>query len=73
VMTLAGDPLTDTVVNVLRSNADDSLGGPSTDASYHEFFVSAPIESSADHFVEITASSYFDPAQSHYQAVIWVE
>ncbi len=68
VTTSAGDPYTDTVVDVLDGQGM-SLGGPSSDSGLHEKFTSSPIPAAGDYFVKVYYSTYvssYDPTASHY-------
>jgi hypothetical protein len=75
VRTLAGDPQTDTVVDVFGPDAMTSLGGPSDDLGFHEDFTSSAITAAGDQFVEITwsSASMWTAAQSHYDLVVTLE
>jgi hypothetical protein len=58
VVTSAGDPTTDTVVEVLRADCTTSMGGQSLDADYHEDHRSTPIAAAGPIFVRVTSSSF---------------
>lgn len=73
VRTFAGDPLTDTVVEIFGSDGTTSLGGPSDDAGYHENWYSDPLTLAGTYYVEISASSFFDPTHASYGAYIRIE
>jgi hypothetical protein len=73
VQTIAGDPLTDTVVDILDSMGNSSLGGPSDDQVYLDEFTSDPVTKAGTYFVQITASSVFDPTHNKYDVVIRLE
>lgn len=73
VRTFGSDSLTDTVVEVFAGDGTTSLGGPSGDAGYHENWYSDTIPSAGTYYVEISASSFFDPTHSAYDAYIRIE
>jgi hypothetical protein len=56
VQTIAGDPKTDTIVDVFATDTTTSLGGPSADTGYHEDFVSSPITAAGVYYVKFAAS-----------------
>jgi hypothetical protein len=69
VKTSAGDVYTDTVVDVFDSTGTNSLGGPSSDGSFHEDFTSSPTTAAGDYYVKVYYSTYvmaYDPTASHY-------
>jgi hypothetical protein len=70
VVTTGTDTLTDTVVDVFNSDGATSLGGPSDDADYHENFTSDAVTAAGTYYVQITASSYFDPAHTDYDLFV---
>ena len=72
VTTIAGDPLTDTVVDVL-DNAGTSLGGPSADSSFHEDFTSTAAPTAGTYYVHITASPSYSSTHTAYDAIIRLE
>ncbi|HSQ67504.1 MAG TPA: hypothetical protein VLM85_30045 [Polyangiaceae bacterium] len=72
VATAPGDPRTDTVVDVIRASNMSSLGGPSADSSFLDVLVSAPIPAAGNYYIQISASSFFDPSHSSYQAIVLV-
>jgi Quinohemoprotein amine dehydrogenase, alpha subunit domain III len=74
VVTIGGDPRTDTVVDVLAQNGTTSLGGPSGDSGFHEDFTSDALTAAMNTvYVKIFASSFFDPAHKTYVAAIRLE
>lgn len=73
VVTVPGDPQTDTLVEVFASDGTTSMGGPSDDANYHENWLSTPIASAGKIYVEISASPFFSPSQTKYQAIVRLE
>ena len=74
VRTLAGDPQTDTIVDVLNAAGTTSLGGPSGDTGYHENFLSSAIANSTAYTVQIAGSpEWADDTQTHYDALIYLE
>ena len=74
VLTLPGDDFTDTVVDVKNGAGAVSLGGPSSDAGYHEDFTSSVIAASTNYTVQVTASSEaFDVSENHYTLVVFLE
>jgi hypothetical protein len=58
VTTSPGDAKTDTIVEVFASNCTTSLGGPSSDADYHEELESTPVLAAGKYFVKVTNSTY---------------
>ncbi len=70
--TFAGDPQTDTVVEILGPGTA-SFAGPSDDVGYHDDLVSAATTAAGDYYVVVTASSYYDPSQQAYQLYILLE
>ncbi|HEU0030334.1 MAG TPA: hypothetical protein VFQ53_06875 [Kofleriaceae bacterium] len=77
VITVGGDPLTDTVVEVFGgTTGTTSLGGESDDADFGEDFVSGAVPAGTTNvFVKISASQagFFDPAHNAYLASIVFE
>jgi hypothetical protein len=73
VVTVPGDPLTDTVINIYGPNDDSALISDDQDATYHEDVTSDVTDTAGTYYVQIVASSYFDDSQSHYAAAIVVE
>ena len=72
VVTSAGDPATDTVVDVFASDGTTSLGGPSSDKDYHEDFLSDPIDVAGTYYVQVT-SSFFGSQGALYNLSISLE
>ncbi|MBA3540472.1 MAG: hypothetical protein H0T79_12755, partial [Deltaproteobacteria bacterium] len=74
VITTSNDPRTDTFVDVLGPTMT-SLGGPSSDANFHEDFLSTPITAAGTHYIALSASQtiFFDPAHKDYVAAIFLE
>jgi hypothetical protein len=72
VVTLPGDTLTDTLVEVLTGNGATSLG-LSTDMSYHEDLTSSPIPSAGTYIVKVTAGTMYDPAHANYKLVVLLQ
>ncbi len=71
VRTKPGDDLTDTRVEVLAGAT--TLGGPSSDNGYHENHLSAAIPAAGPISTKIFASPEYDPTQTHYDALIYLE
>jgi hypothetical protein len=69
VQTLPGDPVTDTMVDVLAADGTTSLGGPS-DSALHEDFTSTAITVAGKYYIKFTTGSAFDPAHNAYIGVI---
>jgi len=69
VFTTGTDRLSDPVVDVLDSS-ESSLGGPSSDADFHEDFTSTPIPSAGTYYVKVTASEFYNPAHTAYDVAI---
>jgi hypothetical protein len=64
---------TDTLVDVLKTDGTTSLGGPSSDANYHEDFFSAPITAEGTYYVRIYASPIdYQTTSASYDALIIV-
>jgi Quinohemoprotein amine dehydrogenase, alpha subunit domain III len=72
VVTSAGDPVTDTAVDVFKSDGTTSLGGPSADKDYHENFLSAALPAAGTYYVQVT-SSFFGSKGQLYNLSISVE
>ena len=68
---LPGDDFTDTRVEVLAGAT--TLGGPSADGGYHENYLSAAITAAGPISTKIYASPDYDPTQTHYDALIYLE
>lgn len=62
VVTSAGDPSTDTMVDVFASDGKTSLGGP-IDDDIHEDFLSAPIDAPGTYYVQVTTSFFGSKGQ----------
>jgi len=75
VLTLPGDPATDTLVDVYTGTAAGTSLGESDDVNYHEDFLSKPIPAAGTVWVKISASQggFFDPSQSHYKAIVFLQ
>ncbi len=73
VITMPGDPQTDTLVEVFAGDGTTSLGGPSDDANYHENWLSTPISTAGKYYVKITASPFYSSSQTKYQALVRFE
>jgi hypothetical protein len=56
VVTTAGDPNTDTFVDVFAADCTTSLGGPGDDSDFHSDFSSTPIQAPGTYFVKVTNS-----------------
>jgi len=71
VQTVPGDPKTDTVVDVFKSDGTTSLGGPSDDKGYHENFVSDAIPAAGVYYIKIYASPQgYSASHKTYQAIV---
>ncbi len=73
VITVPGDPQTDTLVEVFQSDGTTSMGGPSDDANYHENWKSTAIPSAGKYYVKISASPFYSSSQTKYQAIVRFE
>ena len=73
VITMPGDPQTDTLVEVFQSDGTTSLGGPSGDAAYHENWLSSALPSAGTYYVKISASPFYSSSQTKYQAAVLLE
>jgi len=71
VITMGGDPKTDTVVQVFAGNT--SLGGESDDRDYHEDWLSKAITAAGAISTKISASGMFDASHKTYDALIYLE
>jgi hypothetical protein len=70
VVTMAGDPGTDTVVEVFGANGNTSIGGPSSDQGIHENHMSGVLNQAGTYYVKISASvDWYDPAYKAYDAM----
>ena len=72
VQTTGLDPHTDTVVDIL-DDAGTSLAGASDDLEYLDELESAPLTKPGTYYVEVFASSVFDPAHRQYDCIIRLE
>ena len=70
VITSPGDFDADPLVDVLKADCTTSLGGPSSDADFHESFVSDPVEEAGTHYVRVTDSPAFPHAGELYNLLI---
>lgn len=71
VVTMAGDPGTDTIVEIFAPNGTNSLGGPSDDFGVHEDWTSTALGGPGTYFVKVTASAdFFDPSSNNYDLLI---
>lgn len=68
VLTKAGDPDTDTYIDVFSGpcNSLTTLGGPSSDADYHEDFTSKPIPAAGKIYIKVSNSPFYPYAGSIY-------
>jgi hypothetical protein len=73
VLTFAGDPMTDTLVDVFQMDGTTSLGGPSSDGDFHENFLSDTLAAAGTYYVKIYASPMFVAAHNKYNALIRIE
>ena len=76
VVTGGADPFTDTIVEVFHDTdaAGNSLGGESDDATYHENHTSTKIPANTTKvLVKVSASSFFDVANSDYTVAIYLK
>lgn len=75
VQTMAGDPQTDTFVDIYGPDDDATLFAEGDDLDYHEDVVSDPTTAAGTYYIQITASQagFFDPSQSHYIALVTLE
>lgn len=72
VVTFPGEPDTDTLVDVLAGDCTTSLGGPSSDDSYHEDFKSSAIAAAGTYYVKVSASP-FGFTGSKYTVLVTLE
>lgn len=75
VRTLPGDDLTDTVADAFEAQGTNpSLMGPSDDNGYHEnFLFPTVLKNATPYTVKISASPMFDPTQTRYDALMYLE
>ena len=76
VITLPGDPGTDTLVDIYGpNNATTLFGSESSDSDFHEDLTSPAATVAGTYYVKISASQagYFDPAHNAYLAVVTLE
>lgn len=75
VITLPGDPRTDTLVDVMTGTNGNTSLGESDDLNYHEDFVSSPITAAGTVWVEISASQggFYSTSQTHYLGFVFLE
>jgi len=73
VISMPGDPQTDTLVEVFQSDGTTSLGGPSDDAGFHENWLSSALPSAGTYYVKISASPFYSSSQTKYQAAVLLE
>jgi hypothetical protein len=69
IITLPGDPQTDTVVEVQTPDGM-TFGMQSDDQGYHENFTSDPIPMAGTYYVRVSPSTVFDPAHTRYDLII---
>ncbi|MFT3838622.1 MAG: hypothetical protein QM723_16710 [Myxococcaceae bacterium] len=69
----AGDPQTDTVVEVLTGADGGTSFAISDDSAFLDDIVSDPTTAAGDYWVVITASSYYDPMHQPFNAFIRLE
>jgi hypothetical protein len=77
IVTTGNDPMTDTVVQVFKSDGTTAFGLPSGDEGYHENHTSPVINAAAGtgaYYVKVTASQdYFMDAHNQYIVAVWLE
>lgn len=69
----SGDPKTDTLVEVFRSDGTTTLGGPSGDFDYPEDHLSAAIPAAGTYYVKISAGSGYAATNTSYGALIRIQ
>lgn len=75
VVTAAGDPLTDTLVDIYGPNNGTTSFAESSDNNYHEDLLSPAVTVAGTYYVKISASTsgFFDPAHNAYLAAIFLQ
>lgn len=74
VFTAAGDPQTDTLVDIYGpNNATTKFGAESDDSNYHEDLLSPATTVMGTYYVKISPSPVFDTSHSAYIAAIFLE
>ena len=70
VVTMAGDPRTDTILEFFAADGTTSLGGPAPDRTYHEDWTSTAITEAGVYYIKISASPDYDEGSKNYLALI---
>ena len=74
VVTGGANPFTDTVVEVFSDAIGNNSLGVSDDSDFHENFTSDPIPANTTTItVKVSASEFFDPAESDYIVAIYLQ
>jgi hypothetical protein len=76
VVTMPGDPLTDTMINIYGpNNATTAFGSASSDTDYHEDLTSPTTTVAGTYYIKISASQsgFFDPSHNAYMAIVTLE
>lgn len=73
IWTQAGDPGTDTVVDVFEADGVTEIGS-SGDSGFHESLLTGSIAASGTYYVRVTASpDFFDPDRETYELAVSFE